>query len=211
MSSVEQVTVEALIQFVNAIKRKEGALPPPSVYMVLLDECLADIFRETKAFDTNWTNATDGDLDLDSSNVTNLPIACLSVRRVEWDGSDNPLERQSLEEMDYQNPGWRDQMGTTPTAFIPTGRRLFLNITPSDATGKLVVRGPGVPPRNDALAYLPIDVQLAPAKYILKQLPWDPEKPLEVARYQQYTAEWVVERGRVLAALRDRSLEEFEF
>jgi hypothetical protein len=217
MTAVEQLTVTALLDFVGAVKKQDGPEPNQSVYLVLLDQCLAEVWREAKAFDTYWDNTAGGDLDLDSSNVTNLPADCLIIDRVEWDGSDNALLRSTVAERDYDDPGWRDQTGETPGFYMVEGRRLFLDVTPSSPTGKLVVRGYGVPPRKDALAYLPVDIQLAPASFILWKLPWDPESPREVARHEQYQVAWLGTReqpgdkGKMVAALRDRTMEEFDF
>lgn len=219
-SAVEQIDDAAISAFVGDILRQEDATPTQGLVMRLLDQCLGEIFRETKAFDTSWTNPASpgsGDLNLDGTNATDLPIDCQIIESVEWDGSDNPLDRKSLAELDYLDPGWRDNTGETPGRYAVTGRRLFLDITPSDATGKLVIRGYGVPPRNVALTYFPADIQLAPATYILMEWPWDPAIPRERARHEQYTDKWwgtrqrPGDRGRMIAALRDRNMEPFTF
>lgn len=203
MSAVTQKTFEDIYALVREHKKQEGAEPSPNVYPTLLRECLARIFRLTKAYDTTWDNDTDGDLSL-SGNEAALPHDCLIVVRVEWDGSENPLEIVDEAYLDYNQPGWRDATGEPGRCAI-TGRRLFLDSKPSgDLTGKLVLRGFGVPPDNLALSYLPFDLQLSPHKYILWKLPYDPEKAIERARYERFGREWAEDEPLILDAVKDR-------
>jgi hypothetical protein len=208
MSVVAQVTTADILRFVSEVYKKYGPEPNVSHYLDLLRECLGRVFRATRAFDTSWSNASGGDLTLDGNEVA-LPIACQEVTRVEWDGSDNPLEITDEATLDAEEPGWRDATGE-PSRCAITGRRLFLNSTPSDATGKLVMRGFGVPADNVALTYLPADLQMAPTKFMLREL-FDPAKENEMGPYEKYGREWAEVEPRILEALRARARRPFTY
>lgn len=209
MSVVEQVTWKHILAFVTEVHTKEGAKPNPSHYQSLFRECLAHLFRVTEAYRASWTNAAGDVLSLSEYTVL-LPIDCLKVTRVEWNGTDNELGRSSVEELDYLVPGWRTATGE-PSYYAIESPNLILDSSPSDAVGKLVARGFGYPGDDEALTYFPIDVQLAPARYILKELPSDPAIPMQRARYVRSSQGWAIAEPRILAALRDRTTEDFTY
>lgn len=190
-SPAAQVTWEDIFTLVQEARDAAGASRLNiSSYRVHAWQRLAEVFRATKAYETSWDNASGGDLTL-TTYIAPLPVDCLLVTRVEWDGSDTPLEIVSEEDLDYDEPGWRDETGGDPTKCVITGRRLLLNTTPdSPVTGKLVVRGYGVPSDSDILSYLPVDGPRHLATGILSLCPWRTDNQGEIALKQQATQEW---------------------
>jgi len=78
-----------------------------------------------------------------------------------------------------------------PGACVVEGTRILLDSAPQgDVTGKLVVRGFGIPAPDAALALLPEDLQMAPAYFMLYRLPWNPKDEGHVAVYKQYRELW---------------------
>ncbi len=174
-------------------------------YRALFRRCIGEIFRRTEAYDTSWSNAGGGALTL-VGNECALPIDCVRVVRVEWDGDGTSLGIKSEPQLDEEESGWRSAAGR-PSACCITGRRLLLNATPSgDTAGKLVVRGVGIPAEDEALRYLPVDLQWAPADYLLAKLPVDPANARSAARQQWHEAQWREQRERLLAGVRSRAM-----
>jgi len=204
------ITLADILGFVETALKAEGAEGDPGHARLLLRQCIAEAYRDTEGYDASWDNSASGALTL-SGNACDLPHDCLRVTRVEWDGSDNPLDIVSEEYLDYKVPGWRGETGD-PGRCVVTGRRIILESSPTGATtGKLVVRGYGCPDEGDVLALLPDDVQLSLAKYVLAHWPVNAERPASLFRYERYTKEWQAERDRFFAAIRDRSMRPFQF
>ena len=96
-----------------------------------------------------------------------------------------------------------------------TGDAIVFDVIPdSAADGILSVRGRGLMPEfSDALgaenplSCLPRHFQIAPAYYILSQLPFDPEKPVEQMRYQKYSALWKQELDAIQTGMSSRKFE----
>ncbi len=185
-----QHTKETIFDFVTAILQLEGSVAVEDVTRAFYLQCLSEILRGSELFDTSWDNTVSGDLSFNNVNYIDLPFDCATVTRVEWDGDDSPLDILTEEEMEYEYPGWRSETGE-PSAVWISGRRMWFSTTPTETTtGKLVVRGFGFADGNDVLEMLPADVQIAPAYYILKEYPVDPQQQRQVNRVLQYTEKW---------------------
>ncbi len=206
-----QLTWEDIAKFVEEVHAKEGAERVDRAhYRALFRRCVGEIFRRTEAYDTAWSNGAGGSLML-VGNECALPIDCVRVVRVEWDGDDNPLEMKSEAQLDAEEAGWRSATGT-PSACCVTGRRLLLNAAPSgDTTGKLAVRGAAIPDEEEALQHLPVDLQWAPADYLLAKLPVDPSNARSVARQQWHEVQWREQRERLLTGVRSRAMRRYGY
>jgi hypothetical protein len=207
--------------FVSEVYSKEGARPNIDFFKTLANECLDKISELTGGYFTSWSNAGGGDLTLTGA-VCPLPIDCLEVTSVEWNGDDNVLERTEYSTLDSDaegsERGWRSLSGT-PDKFIVDGRNLVLNSIPSGTvTGMLVVRGQGMyPPFSDAaeavnpLSLIPATIELLPAHYILSELPIDPNNPASVVRQQRYERKVNEGMAKAKNALNRRQYERFVY
>lgn len=196
--------------FIQEVDVRSGGVPNLSHYLELYHQVLRELFRETQAWHTSWSNASGGAVTL-SGNSAALPYNLLELTRVEWDGTDEPLAYASKEWLDLNDAGWRDATGE-PVYYTLEGNSLVLDSTPSNATGKLVIRGFGCPDYEDALTYFPIDCQLLPAHGVLAELAYDPEKPVSQARFSYYQEKWTKDsRPRLIAALMARTMEKFSY
>jgi len=219
---VSQLTWKDIVDFITSVHTKEQARPNPGLYRILARQAIGIISARSRIYTRAWSNATGGRLVL-SGNTCAIPIECLEITRVEWDGVDNPLDRNTEEILDEREPGWRDATGE-PSAFALTGADLWLNATPSPpVVGKLVVRGishlPDFSQREDTgeglepnpLSWLPAHLQLSPAYYVLAELPADPEIKLEAARVIKYSALWEKALAELEGSANRRRLAEFEY
>lgn len=196
--------------FITAALKPEGADGDSSLVSTLLRQGIAEMFRESKAYDASWDNDTDGDLTL-TGNACPLPSDCLTVERVEWDGSDTPLEIKSVAWLDEHYEGWRDEEGD-PAYCAVTGRQVLLSSSPTGTTtGKLVIRGYGAPDEADALEMLPDDLLMAPAWYVLAEWPVDAANANAMFRFNRYTAKWEAKKSEIVAAVAARSMRPYEY
>jgi len=205
-----------LANFITEAHSKEGARPNPDLYLTLANEALGIISRQTEIMDgASWSNAQGGELSLSGASCL-LPGDVLRITRVEWDGG--KLDRMSEEELDAHCPGWRTATGI-PTAFCVKGARLIVDCTPSGSVqGKLVIRGVGtLPPLSDdpaaenPLVSFPEDLQRAPAFYVLRELPVDPNDQRQVLRQATYHPRWEQARPALVSAIEQRKFERFKF
>lgn len=193
------VDFEDILNFIEEERTAEGVPPGKQAnrdhYRALFMECIRGVARETEFYDTSWSNASGGDLTLTTSTCA-LPDDCLRPYRVEWDGTDNPLEIVDEAVLDYEESGWRDATGE-PTRCCFTGRQLFLNSAPTGTTtGKLVVRGFGVPADEaDFVDYCPEDMHYFPCRYVLMHLPVDPKNEVAVQRRGWNRLQWLGGEG----------------
>ena len=211
---------------------REGAEPNHELYRILGDQALAELAERLDLRETTWTSTAEGGLTL-TSGVCPLPIDLVKLKRVEWDGSDNPLDRTTIEWLDEHEPGWREQSGD-PDKYAVEGNSIRVNSTSTDTSGKLVVRGTTYLPEfsdvdgTNPLTYLPWGHQLLPvAEYIVGHLPVMPAKPpfeteaaamwalQETKRREQVRADalakWELVVGQ-LASVRHRvEMEEFRY
>lgn len=184
-----------IAEFVTEAQPKEGARPNAKFYRSLGRQCLGIISNEAKPFVSSWSNADGGSITL-SGNSVELPIDCLTVDKVEWDGVE--IYCKSAAALDIISPTWRSATGTAPAYYTKQGSTLMLDVAPSGVTtGKLTIRGTKALPdfSDDPLAPNPLDHipeghQYAPAYYILANLPVNQQDPAQVARQQQYMAMW---------------------
>ena len=204
-------TVATLLQFVSDVHTREGARENTRLYRTLITQFLARVYRASRGYPVTWTNAAGGELTITGLTVP-LPDDCEVVERVEWDGSDSPLEIKSIEWLDKNLPGWRDETGD-PSYCAVKGKTLYLSSQPEGTvTGKLVMYGREMPATDDiAIAHLPLGEQWAPAYDVLARLYADPKDPSQVQRLQQYTNLAKEGYASCLVALDVREKREFRF
>jgi len=204
-------TVATLLQFVADIHTREGATQNTRLYRTLITQFLARVYRASRGYPVVYTNGVGGDLTITGLAVP-LPNGCEVVERVEWDGSDNPLDLKSIEWLDVNYVGWRDETGD-PSFYAVEGKTLYLNSQPQGAvTGKLVVRAREMPETDDiGIAYLPLGEQYAPAYDVLARLRADPKDPDQMLRKQEYATLAKEGYAACLTALDVREKREFRF
>lgn len=213
-----QLTWADIADFVTEIHAKEGAKPNRSLYRTLGNQALAIISDMARPYHKSWSNAEDGDLTLTDNTVT-LPIDCIEVYRVEWDGDENDLEYKMEEWLDENASGWRDDTGSNPAYYTKNGHQIMLDCAPTGTTtGLLTVRGQAYLPEfsdeedaENPLAFLPLGYQLMPAYYVLANLPFDPQSPVEVARQARYEAMWERDLARLVGAVTTRKYQAVEY
>lgn len=176
-----QRTWQTIAEYLTEFDKREGAEPVRSLYLTLGNQALAIISRKG-VYRKTWDNSSGGELTLTSATCP-LPIDLLERLAVEYDGSDEPLEFATVEQLDHPDsgePGWRTTTGD-PDKYTIEGQNLVLNSIPSNATGKLVLRGTATLPEfsdtagaTNPLIYLPYEFQLLPAQYIISELPVTP-------------------------------------
>jgi hypothetical protein len=205
------LTDQDIYGFVEEVLKLEGADTNPKLARALFRQCVAEVYRDTEAHYGAWDNDTGGDLTV-TGNSCPLPSNCFRPTRVEWDGSDSPLEIvDSIGVLDLEEPGWRDETGT-PSRCAITGDAILFNCQPSGTlTGLLVVRGWGAPDEGTVVSLLPDDMQLVPAIYILSKWPVKVSSDDSKYRYERYSAEWQEAQPKFFAAIRDRSMKPFSF
>ena len=201
-----QITWSDIKAFVAEVMQKEGARPNKTLYDMLGRQALNIISEAVEPYETSWDDTgVSPDLTVSGNTVT-LPIDCLSVRSVEWD--DIVLVRKTAEWLDEKIEGWREDSGESPNYYIVEGNTVVFDVAPS-GTG-VVVRGvSALPDFSDdgsdpnPLTYLPVTQQLAPAYYILANLPAKPKGFIrddmgrivgtdnsEIERQKSYRAMW---------------------
>lgn len=197
-----------IFDFVKEHYSQLGGSPNGKLFRMLGNQALRLISEATQCYRTHWDNvAVTGALTISTNSVT-LPIDCISVERVEWDGADNPLGRMSESDLDVRHNGWRENTGNPTHYTVLDAHTLMLNSAPSGSVaGKLVVRGVAYLPdfsdvalAQNPLEFIPAGAQLAVAYYILANLPFVPAQPIadsqqafmqaqnETARRQQMQA-----------------------
>jgi hypothetical protein len=178
-----QLTWSDIAKYVASVITAEGAEPSYDFIRTLGNQSLGVISEHIGPITTYWDNSAT-DLTI-TDNYATLPIDCISVDSVEWDGDDNPITRTTEAQLDFEEPGWRSETGD-PDKYAIAGNILLLNCAPSNATGKLVVRGKrSLPDFSDTagatnpLTYLPSSLQLIPAYYIIAMHPVVPVAPTD--------------------------------
>lgn len=159
--------------------------PTPDQLRLLGNLALDSIFIR----DSSWSNSD----DMTGLGSMTLPADCRNVTLVTFQG--NELNRCSLYTMDNQFPGWRTCLGT-PTAYFLDGTDILLNAKPvAGGIGSLQIFGGATlghfsddPLDVNPLDYLPLGEQMAPAYYILAELPFQSDAGL--ARSQRFAAKW---------------------
>jgi hypothetical protein len=192
---------------------KAGDATWESFYKILGNQCLNELSDLIGGIPRTWAGPTELTI---SSGVVALPTDCILIKRVEWGSSDNPLERLTIEQLDEDDPGWRDVTGT-PDCYVHDGNSLILVPKPTGvADGLLTVRGTGILGNFDDSVVNPLlnlmqPYQLLPAYYILKELPVSRENPVEV--YRQAKHEDLYEKGKLglIDAKNRRDLKRFTY
>lgn len=221
-----QQTWDSLAQFIASQHSREGAKEDRALYLELANEALGILAEQIGPLEVAWNNAAGGGLTLTGLQA-DLPIECIEVLRVEWDGTHNKLPFRSQAWLDREKPGWRDDIGE-PQYHTRTGTVLLLDSTPVlDATGKLVVRGTSylppispVPGAVNPLIHLPTQGQRALTYYVLAHLPPTPTRdekgnevinPASIGRAQFYDTRWQTSAKATVTALARRKYEPFTY
>lgn len=226
-------TLVDIMTYVNEFISKEGARPTPEFVRILADQAVSEIADLAGASRTSWDNtAVTGALTL-TGYTCPIPGECLLISSVEYDGSTNPLERVSVDQLDQEELGWRTATGD-PSRWAVDGSNIVLNSTPSNAAGKLTARGYGLtaafsdtPGATNPLDSLIYPAQLAVAKYVVAYYPVIPAQPrtetdIAIMAAQQETkrrmqvradhmAMWEKERERAVDSMKARMYEEFSY
>jgi len=211
-----QLTWDDVFEYVSNAIQRESARPSKNVCRIIANVGLGKISSAIE-WDNSWSNGVGGGLTL-TGYTAPLPIDCLRVDGVEWDGSHNPLGRKTEGQLDYELPGWRDRAGE-PAYHVVTAKNVLLSSTPAaPTTGKLVVRGVGLMPDfpeigadPNPLIWLPAHLQIAPAYFVLAELEYDPDSPLEAARHDKYDKRWNAAFPEIVDVLRARRYEKHTF
>lgn len=174
--------------YIEEYYSKESTKPNRKLYEMLAAQALRIISERTHCYQKYWTNAGGGDLSI-VGNYVALPSDCLSVERVEWDGTTYPLERMSESQLDRDYNGWRTATGEPYAYCTPDAHTLLLSTSPGTSVGKLVIRGRAYLPdfsvaegAANPLSYIPLGSQLMVAYYVLSQLPVVPATPINDSR-----------------------------
>jgi hypothetical protein len=215
MANTQQVWAD-IMALVSQYWPDESANPNRDTLRLLANAALAELAEDGDIYETSWSNAVSGGLTLTSA-TTPLPIDLISISRVEWDGTDNPLPYKTAEWLDEWEAGWRIRTGD-PCHYMRNGHELTLDAIPSNATGKLVVRGTSYLPAfsdsegaTNPLTILPYGRQLAIAYYILARRPHDPANEVEVARHMEFGQLWQEQKAACLKTANKRKLQRFRF
>lgn len=214
---METTNWKDIIDFVTEVQGKESAKPNPSFFKILARHALGQIALKAKPVVGTWTNTGDPAPITLTGNTCPLPIDCLKVEHVEWDGAQ--LSRKSTDDLNLMFPSWRTETGETPAYYCQEGTNIVLDLAPSGTTtGMLVIRGvqtlpvfSDTPTDPNPLAHIPDGHQFAPAYYILANLPVRADDPISAARKQEYTALWQSELQSIIDDVRTRKLEEWTY
>ncbi len=208
-------TWQDIADFVEVVMSREGWSPPVSFYKTLGNQCLHIISVDTKLYKTSWINTAGGPITL-VGNTVEWPSDMLAVDSVWYNGAE--LSPKQEGEMDYEDTGWRTATGTEPTYYIKSGVDIKLDISPTGSTGLLTVYGRGLLPdfsdsvgAQNPLEYIPQPNQLAPAYYILANIPIDVKDENQVYRVKKYEAMWAAEHAALVNAFNTRKYEAFMY
>jgi hypothetical protein len=204
-----------LAEFIQDIHQRSGGVPNASTYKTLGNQALMLISDEAQCYKQVWTNAVDGGLTITGNSIA-IPADCLSPESLEWDGL--LMRRTTRDELDEDDMGWRTCNGVPSHWHVDTPNIVMDRIPEGVVTGKLTLRGTGTLPEfsddpddDNPLAYLPARFQIAPAYYVLAELPADLDNKSDAMRKQEYTEKWERERALLVAGLRKRNSERFEY
>lgn len=215
---------------VSEILKPEGASPGKAFIMRLGNQALYEISSRIEGVVKSWDNSATGDLTL-TGYTCPLPPDCLRPFRIEYDGSANSVRR--AQPGDGFTDGWRDATGD-PSRWDIEGHNIVLDSTPSNTTGKLVLRGMGTIPEfseesgaENPLDYLMLPSQLAVADYILSECPvsfavpsGDTDAAIRAAQAEtqrrvdvrdRHRAKWASELDKICEDLAARTREQFRY
>jgi hypothetical protein len=208
-----QQTWTNISDYVSRYWQRDAGTPDRAFYRTLAQEALAEL-AEGRVYETSWSNAALGGLTLTDA-TTPLPIDLIDITAVEWDGCDAPLYYQSEAWLDENEPGWREATGE-PQYYTTNQHELILDAIPSNATGKLVVRGRSYLPAfsdtggaTNPLTIIPFGRQLAIAYYILANLP--PEDDKQMMLNERFAVKWEKAKAQILAVGMARMYEPFRY
>ncbi len=209
-----QRTWADIVEYVSEYDKREGAVPNRTLYRLLADEAMAIVAERAGIYSKEWTNASGtGELTLTSAACP-LPIDLLKLEYVEYDGYE--LERATTQRLDTDNIDWRTDTGD-PTMYAVEGQSITLNSIPSNATGKLKIRGTAVPPQFadplgstaavNPLTYLPFRHQMMICDYIISKLPVTSVTPTE---YSEAGVRYAMDETRRRQQVREQAAQAWE-
>lgn len=198
--------------------QREHARPNPRQLRRYATEFVHMICERTHCYKKSWTNTpSTGEITL-SGYTCALPNDLIRLERVEYDGSDEPLEYKTLAQLDEECAGWRDQTGD-PSFYTIDGQNVLLDSTPSGADSKLTLRGSAyLPPIKDtdttattSLQYLPFGLQNTVSDYVLANWPADLYNPIEASRQEAAQKRVDMQLARLDAELATRQGQPFTY
>ena len=167
-----------IMDYISAFVRSENATPNAGIYIRLANVALQQISRKTLCYERVLTNVEGGELSI-SGNIVTAIHDIIRVDRMEWDGSEHEVVRTTATEMDAAHCGWRDATGDPHHYVMVDAHTIMLSRAPTGGgTGKLTVRArcylPVLTDNDDVqnpLVFLPTEAQLAPAYFVVANLP----------------------------------------
>ncbi len=194
MNDLEWDDIKTFVETYHKLEIGSDTTDYYDLYLMLGNEALKQISKASEGVYTSWTNTLTGGLTL-TGNSCPMPNDMVKRESVWWNGL--ALDYIDLSIQDQVWIDWRTNTGT-PTAYTVIGGVLYLNAIPSGTvTGYLVIRGWGLLPEfseapgaDNPLESISQVAQLAPAYYILSELPVDATADIEVARAAKFKAKW---------------------
>ena len=181
---MESMTVKALLDYVEAFDRAEGApRANHSLYLTLINQGRRELARALGGVYTTWTNAVGGALTV-SGNSCAMPKELLNIESAWWDGVELFFRPTTV--LDRKRGDWRNDSASSPVQYTTEGRRILFDAAPSGTnTGLLEVHGWGLGEdfSEDEGAANPLDDlagvdDLLPAYFAIWRLPIRRKEPV---------------------------------
>jgi hypothetical protein len=205
--TVTDLTYVEVFDLVDAIF---GLETDTSIFTVLIRQLANEALTKFGIVPRVWTNEISGGLTLTGA-ATPIPHDLVLIDSAWWDqgtASEYELEYIDQKDLNSKNPSWKTDSGE-PGQYTKDGYNIILDTIPSDAVGKLAIRGMGIvgefsdeEAAVDPLASMVRRVQMTAAYYVLAELPCQPDNPLSTYRKQEYKLKWEVEYRSALDEIR---------
>ena len=197
-------TWDDLLSYISKRHNPEGGAPDDDIYLELANDALAEI-SEMGILQTHWDDA---DLTLTGNSLA-MPPGIITVTRFELDGQE--IRHISLAELDRRESDWRTFTGVPGWRTYENNCILFDGIPTGTKTlygtcylPEIVVDDDGVQTDPNPLEYLPFGRQLLPGDFVLKELPADPENPIECERVRRAARKWEEGKAALGAVIASR-------
>jgi len=140
---MESMTVKALLGYVEAFDRAEGATRANhSLYLTLLNQGRRELARAIGGVYTTWTNAIGGALTISGGSCA-MPKDLLGIESAWWDGVELTFRATTV--MDRSLGDWRNDSASSPVHYSTEGHRIFFDAGSTGSnTGLLEVHGWGL-------------------------------------------------------------------
>jgi hypothetical protein len=202
------MTFEDVLQFVYNQKAITDKRPSREDVMSLANNALDMIDIK----ESSWYNND----SLSGLNSMNIPEDCIEVLRVVYNSEE--LEYKTVYELDQLNPDWRTSTDTIEF-YTLDGTNVILNgIIGVATTSILYIYGkaklphfPNVVGDVNPLTYLESKFHLAPAYFVLANLPVDPDDKYQVARSMRYEDRWEKALSSISGSGKVRSSKPFSY